>query len=280
MRKYFLLILLSIVAISCVQNPHPKNVKESTKETVESFEFNQPDIVGTLGDAKVRMNYYVIQDLMYTDTPTPFSRDWKGYKAPERTYDSVIHSFGFYLNYEQSKLRDIRNDGGLAFYDEMKISGTPWILVGIHNNIVPLAKDDDVFDSLINDRYFNTWSQHYPIVHLRQPENQYGLEHYVLPLKNPKTGVAYDFGYSIHQEDDLFILRDKNGRVQTYMSCFLGTDVPNPPCSHNFFIREKGLDVEISLSYSRHRLYDWRRIEQEVRKVMFDFVANAKNQNL
>lgn len=273
MRKLFVLIMLSVAMVACVPNSHLSNEKENVKP----FEFNQPDIIGTLGNTKVRMNYYVIQDLMYTDTPTPFSRDWEGYKAPKRTYDSVIHSFGFYLNYEKSKLRDVRNDGGLAFYDEESAPNSPWVLVGIDNNIAPLQKDDDVFDSLINDRYFKQWSNLYPNIYLRQPENQYGLEHYVLPLKDPKTGVAYNFGYSQAHERDLFFLRGKNGRIQTYISCSLRTDVPSPPCSHKFFIREKGLDIVISLNYSRHRLYDWHKIEQEVRKVMFDFVQNAKN---
>ncbi|MDO4230472.1 MAG: hypothetical protein Q4C98_11710, partial [Capnocytophaga sp.] len=165
---------------------------------------------------------------------------------------------------------------GLAFYDEMKISGTPWILVGIDNNFTSQQRSKDILSRFVKDRYL-TEVTYRPANYQKQADSKYGLEHYIVPLKDPKTDVPYDFGHLDDHLHDLFILRDKVGDIQTYMVCYIPTDVPNPPCRHKFFIRENGLDIVVSLNYSRHRLYDWHKIEQEVRKVMFDFVQNAQS---
>ena len=61
----------------------------------------------------------------------------------------------------------------------------------------------------------------------------------------------------------------------SYIACATNTDVPNPPCSHKFLFRKSGLDINFSLGYSRHRLYDWRKIEEQAGKAVLAFAEAA-----
>ena len=227
--------------------------------------------IGTLGGRKVRMSSYQVQDVSYTDTPTAFSKDWETYKAPPRTYDSVLFDFDFYLNYETGVIRDIRHDDG--FYDELKVSGTPWIFVGVGNNLHPLDKTPDQFDRLLATRLRTTNPPYRRYVRLPD-EDLYGVEQYRVLGINPETGLLYR-NEPGNNEDDIFINRSKDGHVLSYIACATNTDVPNPPCSHKFLFRKSGLDINFSLGYSRHRLYDWRKIEGQAGKAVLAFAEAA-----
>ena len=226
--------------------------------------------IGTLGGRKVRMSSYQVQDVSYTDTPTAFSKDWETYKAPPRTYDSVLTGFDFYLNYETGVIRDIRHDDG--FYDELRASGRPWVLVGVGNNLNPMdAPLPDKFDRLLATRLETTNPPYRRYVRLKG-EDFYGLEQYRVLGINPKTGLSYR---NDPNRDDIFISRGKDGRVLSYIACATNTDVPNPPCSHDVMFREKGLDIALGMLYSRHRLYDWRKIEEQAGKAVLAFAEAA-----
>jgi hypothetical protein len=228
--------------------------------------------IGILGDRKVRMSSYQVQDVSYTDTPTAFSKDWETYKAPPRTYDSVLTGFDFYLNYETGVIRDIRHDDG--FYDELRASGRPWVLVGVGNNLNPMdASLPDKFDRLLATRLRTTNPPYRRYVRL--PDGDlYGLEQYRVLGINPETGIPYR-NEPGNNEDDIFISRGKDGRVLSYIACATNTDVPNPPCSHDVMFREKGLDIALGMLYSRHRLYDWRKIEEQAGKAVLVFAEAA-----
>ena len=231
--------------------------------------------IGTLGGRKVRMSSYQVQDVSYTDTPTAFSKDWKTYKAPPRTYDSVLFGFGFYLNYETGVIRDIRHDEG--FYDELKVSGTPWVLVGVHSNLEPLDKNPENINRRLkwNLEGNNTVLRRY----VRYSESPYGLDeqYRILEGTDPATGKSYR-----EDADDIFVSRGKDGNIHSYIECsarifapYSDIKLPNPPCSHTFALRAKGIDVTFRLGYSRHRLYDWHKIEEQAIKTILAFAEAA-----
>ncbi|MDO4640655.1 MAG: hypothetical protein Q4A84_02985 [Neisseria sp.] len=228
-----------------------------------------PDIIGTLGGRKVRMSFYKVQDVSYIDTPTMFAEEWKTYKAPPRTYASELDGFGFELNYEKGITRDIRDDKD--FYAEQKISGKPWVLVGVERNNDYVQHNNFLDDTLADDLKAKPTLPDY--VYVRIPETQYGLERYVVPGKNPKTGQPWRLENS--DSKDLFIGRDKAGHVRSYIKCSNKLDVPNPPCSHRFVVKDK-IQVTFDMLYNRHRLYDWQRIEQEALKMVMGFVKAAE----
>jgi len=236
--------------------------------------------IGTLGGRKVRMSSYQVQDVSYTDTPTAFSKDWETYKAPPRTYDSVLFGFGFYLNYEKGVIRDIRHDEG--FYDEMRKEDKPWVLVGVHSNLEPLDKSLTRWDDFVAMKLResdNPYDQY-----VRLPEKEYGLEKYIVQGSDPETGIPYreKVGKYGLGKEDIFVARDKDGHINTYIYCDnypynLKIDYPFiPQCSHKHVFK-KDIDITLHITYARKRLRDWQKIEKEAIKIIFDFVRDAEN---
>ena len=271
-RLYCFAFLLTIVLTACTPEqrkawfePAPKNTPK-----VQEAVFDNPDIIGTLGGRRVRMSFYQTQDVSFVGTPGPFSDDWATYKRPPRSYDNQIFDFSFYLNYKKGILRDIRNDDN--FYKEAAKSGTPWILVGVASNNAIMNRPEHLDSFLQDDLEVKKELPSYTYVKI--PEIQYGLERYIVPGNDPKTGKPYRFENS--ESDDLFIARDKNGHVRSYIKCFNKSDVPNPPCSHRFRVMD-GIKVTLDMLYSRHLLHDWQKIEDEAAKIIYGFVRNAEN---
>lgn len=274
--RYVLSFLFFMLIWGCSQQLPNKVEKDADKQAGKAVEqqggdwYRTADIIGTLGGRKVKMSFFKIQDISYTDTPSAFSRKWEEYKAPPRTYDSELMGFGFYLNYEKGVTRDIRRDAG--FYDELKVSGKPWVLVGVETDLLPGEKGQETFHRLLSLRLEedNEPFERY----VRQADKPYGLELYQVLGNDPRTGKPYREESSF--SDDLFIARDQEGKIVSYIHCAGNTDVPNPPCDHDFVLNKDGMHIRFDMVYSRHRLYDWRRIEAEAVKIVEGFVAAAE----
>ena len=235
--------------------------------------FTEPDIIAALGGRKVKMSPYIVQDVAYTDTPSPFSDEYGSYKYPEPSYENQLSVFGFDLDYAKGRVRDVRNEGN--FYEEERQSGTSWVSVSVHNNTHPLDKAADRYDKFLNQWYFRK-VDYYPD-YRRRAEKPYGLEAYYRPRTDEKTGRPYkNIRLSNPDWDDLFLERDARGHIRTYIECTIKLDVPNPPCRQRVLVRENGLDIELAILHSRHLLHDWKRIEREAMKVVYGFIAAAE----
>lgn len=269
-KTYCRAVLLLSAAAATACSPQPRNAIPIEKIGALPPVYDAPDIIGTLGGRKVRMVDYTVQDVMYTDTPLPFDADaWENYKAPKRTYDSQLTSMGFYMNYQKGKLRDLRNDGN--FYDEIKVSGTPWVLVGIKNNNEYMNTPEFMNKILERDLEVKPKLPDYNFI--KTSEVEYGLQKYIVPGNNPKTGKPWWLENS--DSGDLFVAFDKNGNVRSYIKCSNKTTVPNPPCTHRFKMTG-GINITLRMGYSRHLLQDWEKIEAAARNIVFGFVKNAE----
>ena len=235
--------------------------------------FTEPDIIAALGGRKVKMSPYRVRNVAYTDTPSPFSDEYGSYKYPEPSYENQLSVFGFDLDYAKGRVRDVRNEGN--FYEEERQSGTSWVSVSVHNNTHPLDKAADRYDKFLNQWYFRK-VDYYPD-YRRRADKPYGLEAYYRPRINEKTGKHYEeTQYPDSGWDDLFLERDAQGHIRTYIECTIKLDVPNPPCSQRVLVRKNGLDIELAILHSRHLLHDWKRIEREAMKVVYGFIAAAE----
>lgn len=235
--------------------------------------FTEPDIIAALGGRKVKMSPYRVRNVAYTDTPSPFSDEYGSYKYPEPSYENQLSVFGFDLDYAKGRVRDVRNEGN--FYEEERQSGTSWVSVSVHNNTHPLDKAADRYDKFLNQWYFRK-VDYYPD-YRRRADKPYGLEAYYRPRINEKTGKPYEeTQYPDSGWDDLFLERDAQGHIRTYIECTIKLDVPNPPCSQRVLVRKNGLDIELAILHSRHLLHDWKRIEREAMKVVYGFIAAAE----
>lgn len=233
--------------------------------------YDAPDIIGTLGGRKVRMNAYQVQDISYTDTPGAFAKEWATYEAPERTYDSQLVAFGFYMHYLEGRPRDLRTDNNFSEEDARKAS--PWVLVGVQSNNDIMSRPG--FWTSILEKDLKAKPALPSEAYVKIPEIQYGLQRYVVPDKNPETGEPLDFGY-LSRGNDLFVAFDEDGNVRSYIKCSHKLDVPNPPCRHEFRIMKDGLKVTLTMGHSRHLLHDWRKIEAAATDIVFGFVKNAE----
>ena len=273
-----LLLLFSVISLSACPQPskYPKE-KSKINPLPPNYKvrgalppvYDAPDIIGTLGGARVHMVDYTVQDVMYADTPSPFAKEWGDYQAPPRTYDSKITSMGFYMNHNTGKIRDTRNDGD--FYEEENQPASPWVLVGIESNN-EIMNRPDFLDTFLNrdlEEKPELPSYHY----VKISETLYGLQRYIVPGTDPKTGKPYRF--ENFESDDLFIARDKSGHVRSYIKCS-NKDVPNPPCRHRFKLMN-GIQVTIDLLYSRQRLYDWQKLEKQSADIILGFTRTAEN---
>ncbi|SKN40881.1 Uncharacterised protein [Mycobacteroides abscessus subsp. massiliense] len=106
------------------------------------------------------------------------------------------------------------------------------------------------------------------------------------PYRYRKTGrVLYNLEeyepqaeHSLGGSDNLFIGKDKNGNVTTYISCFNNkkNESINPPCTHDFLWKDN-LYINFRASYSKFYLKDWRKIESQSKKILEEFKDNAKH---
>lgn len=233
--------------------------------------YDAPDIIGTLGGRKVRMNAYQVQNVSYTDTPGAFAKEWATYEAPERTYGSQLVDFGIDMHYLEGRPRDLRTDNN--FYEEHARKASPWVRVSIEANNDIMSRPG--FWTSILEKDLKVKPDLPGLTYIKIPEIQYGLQRYIVPDKNPETGEPWRFGY-LGKGDDLFVAFDKDGNVRSYIKCSHKLDVPNPPCRHEFRIIKDGLKVTLTMGYSRHLLHDWRKMEAIATDIVFGFVKNAE----
>ncbi|MGP5495526.1 hypothetical protein ACTXNC_12700, partial [Psychrobacter celer] len=150
-------------------------------------------------------------------------------------------------------------------YDAQKnLSDGPWVSVGVNSGDRYYGAGG--IDRIGSDITIASPSKHAVFTYAKLPDAQYGLEVYAPPGIDPKTNTPWrEDDYA----EDVFIQRDDNGMITTYIKCS-NRDVERPPCTHYFDLEpEMGLDVYVS--YSRYVLKDWQQIEQVVKKVILGF---------
>lgn len=268
-KTYCRAVLLLSAAAATACSPQPRNAIPIEKIGALPPVYDAPDTIGTLGGRKVRMSAYQIQDVSFVGAPPAFSPEMATYKRPPRSYDNQLTGFGFYMNYKKGVPRDLRNDG--KFYDEIKVSGTPWVLVGVDSNNEYMNTPEFMNKILERDLEVKPKLPDYNFI--KTSEVEYGLQKYIVPGNNPKTGKPWWLENS--DSGDLFVAFDKNGNVRSYIKCSNKLDVPNPPCSHDFRIMD-GINITLKMGYSRHLLQDWEKIEAAARNIVFGFVKNAE----
>ncbi len=261
-------VFFTAAAVLAACSPQQKQPSAQRNVVIKEVgRIEPPDVVGNLGGKPVRISSDVVEFVSYEDTPTAFSREWETYKSPPRNYESKLSGFGMDLNMETGELFNAHTMSWRKFYDEKGIPNSPWIRVSIRN--ADLFDDglDTYLDKKLEENIrFKPKEAAYRAYVKTESKNSYGLEYYIVPGNDDRTGKSY-------REDvkDLFIGRDKNGRVRTYIKCS-NRNVSNPPCEHVFLAPD--MRVEFSLLYSSHRLKDWQKLEKMAKSVVYGFVVD------
>lgn len=218
--------------------------------------------IGDLGGAPVDLPKNLVHLVEYDGDPA-WGKKREGAK-PTRSYDSKINSFGFDVRYTDNTILDKSNKSLKRAYDEEKnLPNDPWVSVNVTSG----------------DRYYGAGGIHRmghgtisasevnPVYRYAKLDNdQYGLEVYAQPGIDPKTNTPWR---EDRDAEDVFIQRDKTGKIITYIKCS-NRDVPRPPCSHRFDL-ESQMGLDLNVQYSRHNIADWQHIEQVVRQQILNF---------
>ena len=250
---------LFLVLVASSQNESHKSI---THQEIEK-EARPPKVytVGNINGVPVKMPSGM-QDSsgirQYDDTPGPFSREWKDYKAPAvRTYQDNLMSFGFDFKYPKNELFDLATTSLLQVREEHNLSPDPWIHAGVHaGKSTPKISLDKYFKAHINanrgyaeEDPFGKQGNYYH----RTTKLLYGLEVYEVnkDLLERVAGIG---------EEDLFVKRNESGKVIAMIECS-NRQVSNPPCYHQYRLANFN-GAEGTLSYSRHHLEHWQEIQQ------------------
>ncbi len=263
-------VFFTAAAVLAACSPQQKQPSAQRNVVIKEVQgpISPPDVVGNLGGRPVRINAELVEYISYEDTPTAFSREWETYKSPPRNYESKLNGFRFDLNMETGTVFNPFTMSWRKFYDESAMPNKPWVSVSIRN----AALFDDGLSTYLDKRLARNLEVKLGLEHLNfvySGEKRYGLERYVVPGNDPKTGKPWREESMV--SEDVFIGRDKNGRVRTYIQCSF-RNVPNPPCRHVFLTRD--MKVEYKLSYSSYYLRDWQKLEEMAKSVVYGFVVD------
>ena len=265
-KKLYAAFCLLPFLIAC--NPPQKNDAQAVFDQKESrYPYPHHDTVGNFGGIPIRFSSYITPGpvVSYEDTPSGLSKEWETYDPPPRTLESPLTGFLVIWNLKTDEIFDLRNQTGFDYYDAMDYPENPWVEFSYHADKTPWSSDF-LTKKLERDLRYKPTLPEYSFK--STGEKLYGLEVYkqLEPDTNTKT------------TDTLFIGRDKNGNVTTYISCFDNNknESINPPCSHNFLSGNNPY-ITFDASYSRFYLKDWRKIEHKSKEILQEFKDNAKH---
>lgn len=230
-------------------------------------QYSSKDVVGNLGGLPVRLPHYAVHLVEFDGEPS-----WgKSKNSAPRTDATGIKSFGFYTRYPDMQMID-----SYATEKEQKsqsIYTTMWLSVGVTSGEI-YPKDgflDRRFSCLVPSTApprCNTvwWGNDYE----RLPKPEHSLTVYALKGVEPKSGqpAREDKTFA----NDVFVAKDKQGRVRTYISCSnVGHEAA--PCGHDFSMEYDGMHALVYLKYRRGLLPHWQDIQTKVTQAMLGFVV-------
>lgn len=229
-------------------------------------QYGEPYIIGNLGGFPVNLPASVVSFVEYDDSPGWDIEKLRNYNPPNRNYNSIIESFSYRLRYTDSSLLDNKSNWHI-YKKESEMSKNPWVLVGISSGSRNY-KIEHPWDDFLNDDIEQGYRDQSPPYTKDEINTFWGLERYFIPGINPQNGIPWRQHMSA---DDIFVSRDTNGHVNTYIICS-NNKVPHPPCEH-YFTMSGGLKADVSLLYDRQILSDWSQIQKIVEKSIYNFTA-------
>lgn len=241
---------------------HPADAQSPYGEAVNSKDgFLRADLGGVL----VAIPSYFAEYVEYDGDPG-WGKARQGSK-PVRTQKSKIASFGFDVRFPDmagKSTPELRED-----YKNRKLATNQWIDVGFNSGEMYSGPGsaERIGRGAINSES-NSWLNRYK----KLKQDEYGLEVYALVGGDPKEGKP---AREHRDAEDVFIKRDNNGKITTYISCS-NREIPSPPCRH-FFDLEPEMHASVRVGYRRGLLSEWRQIQKKVKETTLGFAVSAKN---
>jgi hypothetical protein len=230
-----------------------------TPPALEATQVAPRDVVGDLGGVPVTIPRHFANYVEYEGDPG-WGEKRQGPRPP-RTHQSKLISFGYYTRFPDmagESAPELRKDK--ASYPASK---TPWIDVGINTG------KNYPGDGFLDRRTAQIGKSKEVLKHenYAQLSNlQHGLTVYAAAGTDPKTGTPYR---ESRYARDLFVHRDKMGRVDAYIDCS-NRNVPAPPCRHDFSL-EPHMKAQVYVQYRRSQIENWHEIQEAVTRQVLGF---------
>ena len=243
-----------------------KQIKYEDKRPVD--ENGVRYVIGEMGGKPFKVPGDIAQYVQYTDMPTIFDEEnYKKYKPQPRSYQSPLLVFAFDIR-RDGLIRRLGKESDKVYKAEHNLTANVWLHVAVHKLIF---KDkpieiDDIFNRYLFNRAF------YPLAdYEKMSEKKYGLVVYSMKSELVEKGI---------DNHSLYVDIDKKGNVQTYIECS-NNDVPRPPCTHYMKLPKEWRfkNLRINVSYNRHQLPHWQKIESLVAETINSFVVNPPPKN-
>lgn len=223
-------------------------------------QFSSRDVVGDLGGMPVTIPRHFANYVEYDGDPG-FGEKRQG-PRPQRTHKSRMRSFGFDVRYPD--MAGLSSNEMYADKKSYSIHNTPWIRVGI-------TTGEDYPGHGALDRRTRARVEEQDIKYPRWnytklPRREYDLTVFAQMDIDPKTQIPYreDKG-----SDDIFIHRNKSGRVSAFIKCS-NAGHAGAPCQHTFSL-EPDVSALVYMSYRRTLLPEWKGIQENVKQFILGF---------
>ena len=272
-RRLSRLVMAMLVLIILYQGVRAYWVWKSTwgfqPKEMALAQYTPKDVVGDLGGMPVTIPRHMAELVEYNGDP-----GWSGKREgpiPERTHESKLKSFGIDFRYpDMATLSspEMRQDK-----ESKTIYNTDWMGFGVSaGSSYPkdgwLERGADTVVTGSGEYFWNKFA--------KLPDQQFGMDVYVLTEINPNTGQPARYEDSIDAKD-VFVAKNKQGRIIAYIRC---VNVPHAaaPCSHDFSMEFDGMHAEVYIHYRRGHLKDWKDIQAKVTAMLLGFRVQAPAQ--
>ena len=227
------------------------------------------DVIGDLGGMKVVIPRYYAKYVEYDDSPGFVRKEQRPVQKKQytvRTFDSRLESFGMDVRFPDMKgLVDWRTRQEKR---REPLHESNWLSVGVSAG--KYYYGDEALNRLARvvlkpDEYpRDYWRDNY----IKLPENEYGLEAYMVTGNNPNTGKpARDNFYPA----DIYLQQQPTGKVDTYIAC-LRAHISGgiARCNMRFTLEPKA-HVGIEVYFRRDLLQEWRKIKASTHDLLLSF---------
>ena len=246
------------IGVSEKSMPSPVVVEQYARKTV----------YGELGGVPVEIPSHFAEYVEHDGDPGWSEKIAEPQSARER--GAKLASFGFSIRYPDMVGKD--SPAHLADYKNRKIGSTTWIRVGINSARMYSGSGSigRLAENSLN-RMLSTSSRP-PYQYKKLSYKQYGLNVYVPKGFDAENKVPY----RKHKDaEDVFVGVDSDGGVISYIKCS-NRPIESAPCEHHFDLEPK-MHADVSVSYRRGMLSEWREIQESVTRVVLNFSVTKNN---
>jgi hypothetical protein len=254
------MLTILIVTLSELSDDQPMVGFQSPE--MAAAKYAKGEVIGNLGGMPVTIPPHFAHYVEYDGDPGWGER--MSSSRPLRDHQSKLRGFSFKVRYPDMGGAD--SPGGHRDQVSYPQENTPWI-----HGLLNTGQDYS------GDGFMDRWVHRTVEIpnrilkyanYEKLPKREYELTIYAPTGLDPKTKKPY------REDDDakdVFISRDQTGKVETYIYCSNRRGDWTVQICTQVFSLEPRAKADVSVSYRRNLLPEWWKIQQAVRRLIFDF---------